>query len=96
MRNCSIQKSNTKIRNLLFVRAAGMILGFHPADDKNAIGPNGSVTYWEVDDVSLAISELTSRGATLYRGPGRTDLGADVAMLLDPFGNAIGLNQSPK
>ncbi|RXJ74172.1 glyoxalase [Veronia nyctiphanis] len=78
-----------------FVRGAEMIFGFHPVDEKNNPGRDGSVTYWEIDDITSAISTLTSMGATLYRGPGKTDLGADVAMLIDPFGNAIGLNQSP-
>ncbi|WP_217492145.1 VOC family protein [Veronia pacifica] len=50
-----------------FVRGAGMILGFHPVDEKNNVGINGSVTYWEVDDMSATISVLSSKGATLYR-----------------------------
>lgn len=78
-----------------FVRCAGMTVGFHPADAKNSTGVNGSVTYWKVDNVEEAISELTEKGAKLYRGPIKTSLSADVAMLIDPFGNAIGVHNSP-
>ena len=81
--------------NYAFVRGAGMIFGFHPADTKNPTGVGGSVTYWEVSNVSNAITKLSAKGASLYRGPLKTDLGADAAMLIDPFGNAIGLTASP-
>lgn len=76
-----------------FIHAPGVILGFHPADEKNGVG-QGVTVYWEVDDLAAAVANLTARGARLNRGPGRTDFGAKVAMLIDPFGCTIGLNQS--
>ena len=76
-----------------FIRTPGVLLGFHPVDEKNE-GGRGVTVYWEVDDLTATIAELEGRGARLYRGPGPTNFGAHVAMLLDPFGNTIGLNQS--
>ncbi|MFM2484328.1 VOC family protein [Celerinatantimonas yamalensis] len=65
-------------------------------DSKNNMGSNGSVTYFEVNNVAEVVTKLTAMGASLYRGPGKTDLGADVAMLKDPLGNAIGLNAAQR
>ena len=73
-----------------FVQGPGLLLGFHPADHKNR-GGTGNTLYWEVDDMAAAISQLEARGAKRYRGPMVTDLGAQAAMLLDPFGNTLGL-----
>lgn len=77
-----------------FVRGPGLVIGFHPADVKCPGGPGGSTVYWEVADLDLAIHRLQALGAQLYRGPMRTELGARAAMLIDPFGNTLGLNQS--
>ena len=77
-----------------FVRGPGLVLGFHPADDKCPGGVGGTSVYWEVEDLESAVSFLSARGARVYRGPGRTDFGALVALLVDPFGCTIGLNQS--
>jgi predicted enzyme related to lactoylglutathione lyase len=80
-----------------FVKAPGVNVGFHPADEKCPGGVGGSVVYWEVESMDDAIQDLTQRGAKVHRGPGVTDFGAKAAMLIDPFGCAIGLNQaSPK
>lgn len=77
-----------------FVRTPGVLLGFHPADRKCPGGIGGTTAYWEVDDIAVAIRFLQDRGATLYRGPIQTDCGARAAMLLDPFGCTLGLNES--
>jgi predicted enzyme related to lactoylglutathione lyase len=76
-----------------FIRAPGVIIGFHPADAKCPGGVGGTTVYWQVDDLDEAIAFLLARGASLHRGPGTTTLGARVAMLIDPFGCTIGLNQ---
>jgi len=81
--------------NYAFVRRqGGMLIGFHPADEKCPGGIGGTTVYWEVDDLASAVERLQRRGARLHRGPALTDLGAKVAMLLDPFGCTIGLNES--
>ena len=77
-----------------FVRGPGVVVGFHPADKKCPGGIGGTSAYWEVEDLNEAVTFLTERGARLYRGPYRTDLGAAVALMVDPFGCTVGLNQS--
>jgi predicted enzyme related to lactoylglutathione lyase len=77
-----------------FVHSHGITLGFHPADEKCPGGIGGTTVYWEVSELESAISVLIARGATVYRGPGATDFGARVALMLDPFGCTIGLNES--
>ncbi|MFM7531815.1 MAG: VOC family protein [Rubrivivax sp.] len=77
-----------------FVRAPGVLIGFHPADAKCPGGVGGTTVYWEVDELQSACAFLVDRGARLHRGPGVTSLGAGAAMLIDPFGCSIGLNAS--
>ena len=77
-----------------FVRGPGVVVGFHPADDKCPGGVGGTSAYWEVEDLETAVAFLTARGARVHRGPGRTEFGAGVALLIDPFGCTLGLNQS--
>lgn len=77
-----------------FVQAPGVLVGFHPADAKCPGGVGGTSAYWEVERLDAAIKSLTERGAKLFRGPGTTDFGATIALLVDPFGCTIGLNQS--
>lgn len=80
-----------------FVRTpGGVVIGFHPADAKNPGGVPGTTPYWEVADFDAAIGTLQARGATLLRGPAVTDFGARVALLVDPFGNTLGLNQAQR
>lgn len=77
-----------------FIKAPGCLLGFHPLDSKCPGGAGGTTVYWEVEGLQDAIKTLEQRGASLYRGPISTSFGASAAMLLDPFGCTIGLNQS--
>ncbi|WP_200915940.1 VOC family protein [Jeongeupia sp. HS-3] len=77
-----------------YVRGPGVILGFHPADDKCPGGIGGTTVYWAVADLQASIAQLQARGARLYRGPIVTSLGAQAAMLVDPFGCSIGLMSS--
>jgi len=77
-----------------YVKAPGLVIGFHPADTKCPGGVGGTTAYWEVSNLTEAIEFLVSRGAKLHRGPGVTSFGAGAAMLIDPFGCTIGLNAS--
>ena len=77
-----------------FIRAAGVLIGFHPSDSKCPGGIGGTTAYWEVENINESIEFLTRRGAKLHRGPGTTSFGASAAMLIDPFGCTIGLNVS--
>lgn len=76
-----------------FVRGPGAVIGFHPADDKCPGGVGGTSVVWEVEDLQTAVAFLTERGARVHRGPGRTEFGAGVALLIDPFGCTVGLHQ---
>jgi uncharacterized protein len=80
--------------NYAFIRARGLLVGFHPADEKSPSGVGGTTSYWSVDDLEQVRAAIIARGARLYRGPATTDLGDRVCMLLDPFGNSIGLHQA--
>jgi predicted enzyme related to lactoylglutathione lyase len=77
-----------------FVQGPGVLLGFHPADDKCPGGVGGTTVYWEVDDLHSTVAALVQKGAKLHRGPGTTSFGAGAAMLVCPFGCTIGLNAS--
>ena len=77
-----------------YVRGPGVVIGFHPADEKCPGGIGGTTVYWQVEDLDAAVAFMVVRGAHLHRGPALTSLGARVAMLKDPFGCSIGLNQA--
>ena len=87
----TVQHENPKYA---FIQAPGLLIGFHPADAKCPGGIGGTSVYWEVERLDASIKSLTDRGAKLFRGPGTTDFGATIALLVDPFGCTIGLNQS--
>ncbi|QEI09257.1 glyoxalase [Pigmentiphaga aceris] len=76
-----------------YVVLPDMTLGFHPLDKKCPGGAGGTTVYWQVDSMDEAILFLVNKGATLYRGPIQTAPGGRAAMLLDPFGCTIGLNE---
>lgn len=69
-------------------------LGFHPEDNKSKSGIAGQTMYWRVCSLETAIKALTSRGAKHYRGPIQTSLNEYACILLDPFGNTLGLISS--
>lgn len=60
---------------------------------RNVRAASAAPPYWEVPDIEAAIRQLEHRGAVMHRGPITTDFGARAAILLDPFGCTIGLNQ---
>lgn len=78
-----------------YINLSGFTLGFHPLDKKCPGGAGGTTVYWEVTDIDNALLLLKEKGAVLYRGPVQTTLGAKAAMLLDPFGCTLGLNELP-
>jgi predicted enzyme related to lactoylglutathione lyase len=80
--------------NFSYVRGAGTVIGFHRLDEKCPGGVGATTVYWEVASIAIAVSQLIERGARLHRGPGETSFGAKVALLIDPFGCTIGLNEA--
>lgn len=73
-------------------KIAGLALDIVLADEKSPISKGGSVGYWLVDDVDLAVDRAISLGAKVYRGPLRVEeIERTIVQLEDPFGNVIGL-----
>ena len=61
------------------------------ADEKVGSGKNGTVIYWSVDSLSVALARFEALGAYLYRGPMEIEDGLSMCQVEDPFGNLIGL-----
>jgi predicted enzyme related to lactoylglutathione lyase/uncharacterized damage-inducible protein DinB len=55
----------------------------------------GSVTYWQVDDVDLALADLLARGAAVREDVRDFGGGYRGAVVGDPFGNTLGIMQRP-
>jgi predicted enzyme related to lactoylglutathione lyase len=55
----------------------------------------GTVTYWQVDDVDAAQADLLARGATGHEDVRDFGAGYRGAVVIDPFGNALGIMQRP-
>jgi predicted enzyme related to lactoylglutathione lyase len=56
---------------------------------------HGSVTYWQVDDVDAALADLVDRGASVHEDVRDVDGGYRGAVMIDPFGNALGIMERP-
>ena len=67
-------------------------LGLDP--NGHSRGFNGSVGYWEVEDVKARFQELIAAGATEKETPKDVGNGALIASVKDVDGNVIGLIQS--
>jgi len=86
--NCEVQYENS---NYAYINVTSGKLGFHTEDKKNQNSKSGQTVYWSVVSLTDAIEIFTSKGAIVYREPMETDLGEFACMLIDPFGNSIGL-----
>lgn len=60
-----------------------------------APAPNGTITYWHVDDLSGAYEKLLSMGATAHDKPTERGSGFITASVIDPFGNILGVMYNP-
>jgi predicted enzyme related to lactoylglutathione lyase len=65
------------------------------APDGLGSGPAGTVTYWQVDDVTVAFDRLLSMGAKPLQHPTELSKGFMIASVVDPFGNVLGLRFDP-
>jgi predicted enzyme related to lactoylglutathione lyase len=72
---------------------AGYELGLLP--DEGRAGPDGGVAYWRVDEMDAAVSHFVTIGATMVSDAKDVGDGIKVAVVADPFGNAIGLIENP-
>jgi predicted enzyme related to lactoylglutathione lyase/uncharacterized damage-inducible protein DinB len=55
----------------------------------------GSVSYWQVDDVDAALACLVARGSTVHEDVRDFGGGYRCAVVIDPFRNALGIMQRP-
>lgn len=74
-----------------YIEKGDLKIGFHPEDKKSSHGVAGQTTYWRVAFLRDSIEFLKNKGAVLYRGPLCTSLNEHVCILIDPFGNSLGL-----
>jgi predicted enzyme related to lactoylglutathione lyase len=74
---------------------AGYELGLDPNQSVSKSGPGGSVAYWRVPEINVAVRQFVSAGARVVAPV--QDVGGDikVATVTDPFGNLIGLIENP-
>lgn len=73
----------------------GYELGLHPTDSANDSQPNAVSVYWGVDDAQKAYDTLIAAGATPHEVPNEVGGGIVVAMVKDPWGNALGVIYNP-
>lgn len=60
-------------------------------DPNSEAGAGGTTAYWGVGNIDEVFAHLTSAGATVQTAPMDVGEGIKVAVLLDPFGNRIGI-----
>ncbi|MCC6556125.1 MAG: VOC family protein [Polyangiaceae bacterium] len=73
----------------------GFELGLHPDPEASLIGLGGAVPYWGVADASAAHDRLVTLGAESLRPVQDVGGGIRVAVVKDPFGNALGIIENP-
>jgi predicted enzyme related to lactoylglutathione lyase len=71
----------------------GYELGLDP--NAGASGAGGSTAYWGVANADEALAHMLSAGATVSSPAADVGGGIRVAVVLDPFGNPIGLIENP-
>ncbi|MBS1624744.1 MAG: VOC family protein [Bacteroidetes bacterium] len=69
------------------------INGYELGLDPNAPKPTGpgAVAYWRVENIRDAVARCTETGATIYSDIQNVGGTIEVAIVIDPFGNHIGL-----
>ncbi len=58
-------------------------------------GPAGAVMQWAVDDVEAALARLLTLGASPYQPVIDRGHGFRTAVVVDPFGNLLGVMENP-
>ena len=71
--------------------------GFELGLDPNAkpVGAGGSTAYWGVGDADQAVAHLVSVGGNVESPVSDVGGGIRVAVVLDPFGNKVGIIENP-
>jgi predicted enzyme related to lactoylglutathione lyase len=73
----------------------GFELGLDPDCSRVQPGEGGAAAYWGVADIDRTYDSFLQAGATVLEPVHEVGGSIRVAMLADPFGNAIGLIQNP-
>ena len=68
----------------------GCELGLHP-EDETVVKGNQTVSHWAVDNISECVKLLVEKGATVLADVADVGGGIQVATVIDPWGNAVGL-----
>lgn len=68
----------------------GCELGLHPKDVTVTTG-NQTVAHWAVDDIENCVKKLMAEGAKILYPVSDVGGGIQVATVIDPWGNAVGL-----
>ena len=61
------------------------------SDEKVSSGKSGTVLYWQVDNLLVAMGHFQGLGSHIHRGPLKIEQGMGMCQLTDTFGNLIGL-----
>ena len=73
----------------------GYELGLDPNFTIGKPGAGGTVAYWRVAEIGLAVQQFVTVGATVVVAPHDVGEGIKVGTVSDPFGNLIGLIENP-
>lgn len=73
----------------------GYELGLQDGEIRGEVKTTNVLTYWGVDDVKATYDELLEHGATPFEEPMDVGDGIMVAVVKDPFGNALGIIYNP-
>ena len=76
-------------------QVGGFELGLDPDCSRVQPGEGGSAAYWGVEDIRSAHGAFLAAGADVLEPVHEVGGGIWVALVRDPFGNAIGLIQNP-
>jgi predicted enzyme related to lactoylglutathione lyase len=73
----------------------GYELGLNPDPEDGLVGLGGAVPYWGVADAVSAHERLLGLGAASLSPVREVGGGIKVAVVKDPFGNALGIIENP-
>jgi len=73
----------------------GFELGLDPDPASGMSGTGGTTAYWGVASVERALVDLVDAGATLKAPATDVGDGIRVGVVLDPFGNELGVIENP-
>jgi len=76
-------------------QVGGSELGLDPDLTAGNPGSGGLIAYWAVADLEAAVARIEGLGPPIIEPIRDVGGGVKLAVVADPFGNAVGLIQSP-